>query len=417
MSIFRKGVEQIKNKWDVIGPGFVTGASDNDPSAITTYTQAGAKFGTQFLWATIITYPLTIAVLEMCARIGLVTGSGIIAVIKNFYSKTLLYFIGSISFIAILLNISADIEMVGAVSHLLYRGIPSFLYSIIFSGILVYSIIAWSYNKIISVLKILCIALLSYAIVPFLTKTDWSEVAKNIFMPSFKNTSDYFFVLVAIFGSAISPYLFFWQASIEVENAQVTKTIINGKKLKKVYSDIKGGIFFTNFISFFIVLTAANVLFRSGINNIDSADQAAIALKPLAGKVSYFLFATGIIGTGLLAVPVLAGSLSYIMAETFGLEEGLNKKFHEAKGFYFTLIISLIIGTSLHFFGINPVKALIAVAVLYGILAPVLVAVILIICNNHKIMGKYRNTKWSNFWGILAFTVMASAAIITLYFV
>ncbi|OIR03417.1 divalent metal cation transporter MntH [mine drainage metagenome] len=416
MSIFRNGVKQIKKQWKIIGPGFITGASDNDPSAITTYTQAGAKFGIQFLWTSIITYPLTIAVLEMCARIGLTTHLGIIAVIKKFYSKTLLYFIGIISFVAILLNISADIEMVGSVTHLLYPSIPSFIYSIIFSGLLVYSIIMWSYNKIISVLKILCIALLSYAIIPFLTKTNWTEVAKSIFMPSFKNSASYFLVLVAIFGSAISPYLFFWQASVEIEDAQLSKSSIK-QKLNRVYKDIKGGIFFTSFISFFIVLAAANVLFLAGINNIDTVDQAAMALKPLAGKLSYVLFAIGIIGTGLLAVPVLAGSLSYIMAETFGWEQGLNKKFHEAKGFYFTLIISLIIGTCLHFLKISPVKALISVAILYGILAPVLVMIILIIANNKKIMGSHTNSKWSNFWGILAFLIMTTTAIITLYFI
>lgn len=415
MSILKKGVKRIKNQWKIIGPGFITGASDNDPSAITTYTQAGAKFGIQFLWASIITYPLTIAVLEMCARIGLTTNLGIIAIIKKFYSKTLLYFIGIISFIAILLNISADIEMVGAVTHLLYPSIPSFIYSIIFSGILVYSIVFWSYNKIISVLKILCIALLGYAVIPFLTKTNWAEVAKSIFMPSFKNTSDYFLVLVAIFGSAISPYLFFWQASVEIEDAQLSKSSVK-QKLNRVYKDIRGGIFFTNFISFFIVLAAANVLFRSGINNIDTVDEAAIALKPLAGNLSYVLFAMGIIGTGLLAVPVLAGSLSYIIAETFGWEEGLNKKFHEAKGFYFTLIISLLTGTCLHFLKISPVKALITVAVLYGILAPILVIVILMIANNKHIVGKHINSRWSNFWGIVAFLVMALAALITLYF-
>ncbi len=415
MGIFRNGAKQIKNKWKIIGPGFITGASDNDPSAITTYTQAGAKFGLQFLWASIITYPLTVAILEMCARIGLTTNMGLMSVIKIFYSKTLLYFIGIISFVAILLNISVDIEMVGSVAHLLYSMIPSFIYSIIFSGLLVYSIIMWSYNKIISVLKILCIALLSYAIIPFLTKTNWEDVGKSIFIPVFKSNTEYFLVLVAIFGSAISPYLFFWQASVEIEEAELSKKSFDQKRLKRVYRDIKGGIFFTNFISFFIMLSAANVLFRAGINNVETLDEAAMALKPLAGKLSYLLFAAGIIGTGLLAVPVLAGSLCYIMTETFGWERGLNKKLHEAKEFYLTLISSLIIGTSLHFLKINPIKALIGVAVLYGIIAPILVMIILIIANNKKIMGIYTNSKWANFWGILAFLVMFFSVIILLY--
>lgn len=407
---------KFKKFWKNLGPGLVTGASDDDPSGIATYSQAGAKYGLQLLWTAILTYPLMVSIQEMCARIGIVTKKGLTGTIKQYYPKYLLYIILAISFPSIVLNIGADIAGMGAVGNLLIPKIPAFLFSIIFTIILMYSIIFWSYNKIASVLKWLCIILFSYILIPFFIETNWLLVFKNALIPKFINDKDYYLMLVAILGTTISPYLFFWQASMEVEEANAKHLMVDKKVVTNMEEDVKGGMFFTTIVFFFIILTTGSVLFNAGIHQIDTVEEAAKALQPLAGDFAYLLFALGVLGTGFLAIPVLAGSLSYMIAETFGWEEGLNKKFHEAPGFYITMVISLIIGLMIHFIGISPIQALIYTAVLYGITAPVLIALILHICNQKKIMGKYTNNKWSNIFGIITFLLMTASSILLLYF-
>ena len=399
-----------------LGPGLVTGASDDDPSGIATYSQAGAKYGLQLLWTAILTYPLMVSIQEMCARIGIVTKKGLTGTIKKYYSKYLLYIILAISFPSIVLNIGADIAGMGAVGNLLMPKIPAFLFSIAFTVLLMYSIIFWSYNKIASILKWLCITLFSYILIPFFIHTDWLLVFKNALLPKFINDKDYYIMLVGILGTTISPYLFFWQASMEVEEAQAKHLVVDKKIITNMKEDVKGGMFFTTIVFFFIILTTGSVLFNAGIHHIDTVEEAAKALQPIAGDFAYLLFALGVLGTGFLAIPVLAGSLSYMMAETFGWQEGLNKKFHEAPGFYITMVVSLIIGLMIHFIGISPIQALIYTAVLYGITAPVLIALILHICNQKKIMGEFTNNKWSNIFGVITFVVMTAASILLLYF-
>lgn len=398
-----------------MGPGIITGASDDDPSGIATYSQAGAKFGPKLLWTAIATYPMMSALQEMCARIGLVTGHGLTGTVKRNYPKSLLYIIVLISFPSITMNIGADISGMGAVGHMLWPAIPAFAYSIIFTAILIYSIIVWPYKRIATVLKWLCIALFSYIIIPFLIDTDWMSVLKSTFIPSFENSIDYFEDLVAILGTTISPYLFFFQSSIEVEEIEQRKLIVDKQIIDDMQVDVRGGILFSNIVFFFIILTTGTVLFKAGIHEVNTVEEAAQALKPLAGDLSYVLFAIGVIGTGLLAIPVLAGSLSYMLAETFGWKEGLNKKFHEAKGFYITIIVSMLIGLFMHFLGISPIKALIFSAVLYGVTAPVLIAMILHISNSKKIMGEYTNSWWSNLMGILSLLVMTCATVAMFY--
>ena len=407
---------KFKKFWKNLGPGLVTGASDDDPSGIATYSQAGAKYGLQLLWTAILTYPLMVSIQEMCARIGIVTKKGLTGTIKQYYPKYLLYIILAISFPSIVLNIGADIAGMGAVGNLLIPKIPAFLFSIIFTIILMYSIIFWSYNKIASVLKWLCITLFSYILIPFFIETNWLLVFKNALLPKFINDKDYYIMLVGILGTTISPYLFFWQASMEVEEANAKHLMVDKKVVTNMGEDVKGGMFFTTIVFFFIILTTGTVLFNAGIHHIDTVEEAAKALQPLAGDFAYLLFALGVLGTGFLAIPVLAGSLSYMIAETFGWEEGLNKKFHEAPGFYITMVISLIIGLMIHFIGISPIQALIYTAVLYGITAPVLIALILHICNQKKIMGKFTNNKWSNIFGIITFLLMTVSSILLLYF-
>ncbi len=407
---------KFKKFWKNLGPGLVTGASDDDPSGIATYSQAGAKYGLQLLWTAILTYPLMVSIQEMCARIGIVTKKGLTGTIKQYYPKYLLYIILAISFPSIVLNIGADIAGMGAVGNLLIPKIPAFLFSIIFTIILMYSIIFWSYNKIASVLKWLCITLFSYILIPFFIETNWLLVFKNALLPKFINDKDYYIMLVGILGTTISPYLFFWQASMEVEEANAKHLMVDKKVVTNMGEDVKGGMFFTTIVFFFIILTTGTVLFNAGIHHIDTVEEAAKALQPLAGDFAYILFALGVLGTGFLAIPVLAGSLSYMIAETFGWEEGLNKKFHEAPGFYITMVISLIIGLMIHFIGISPIQALIYTAVLYGITAPVLIALILHICNQKKIMGKFTNNKWSNIFGVTTFLLMTACTILLLYF-
>lgn len=418
MKSAKKSKSEIKDYLKSLGPGLITGASDDDPSGIATYSQAGAGFGLATLWTAWITFPLMAAIQEMCARIGLVTSSGLTNVIKKHYSKKLLYVMLVVSFPAITLNIGADIAGMGSVSNLLFPSIPSFVFSILFTFLLMYIIIQYSYKKLAAILKWLCVVLFLYIIVPFLVTRNWGVVLKNTFIPTIHFDRRFCEILVAILGTTISPYLFFWQTNMEAESQAQKEThiVVNKFFLNKMRSDVITGMFFSNIVMFFIMLTTGVVLFNGGIHKIDTVEQAAQALKPLAGNLSYVLFAIGVIGTGLLAIPVLAGSLSYILAETFNWKEGLDKKFHEAKGFYITVIISLLIGLFINFTKITAFDALFITAIVYGITAPVLIAVILHICNNRKIMGRETNGILSNVLGIITLVLMTIAAIMLIYF-
>ncbi|MBS1794351.1 MAG: divalent metal cation transporter [Acidobacteria bacterium] len=407
---------KIRKFWRTLGPGLITGASDDDPSGIATYSQSGAQFGTALLWTALVTYPLMVSIQEMCARIGLVTDHGLTGVIKRHYSKRILYLILLVSFPSIVLNIGADIAGMGAVGQMLVPQIPAVVFSILFTGLLMYGIVVWSYRRISTILKWLCIVLFSYLIIPFLTHTDWLLVAKETVFPKFELTAEYFTALVGILGTTISPYLFFWQTSMEVEEVNQRHLVVDKRMINLMQKDVEGGMFVTNIVFFFIILTTGTVLFNAGIRDVQTVEQAAAALQPLAGRMAYALFAVGVLGTGFLAVPVLAGALSYMMAEIFDWQEGLDKKFHEAKGFYITIIVSLILGLAIDFVGISPIKALIYTAVLYGVTAPVLIALILHICNNKKIMKEYVNGFWSNLLGGLTFLLMSAAAVLLVWF-
>jgi NRAMP (natural resistance-associated macrophage protein)-like metal ion transporter len=401
----------------MLGPGLITGASDDDPSGIATYSQAGASFGLSTLWTAIITFPLMVSIQEMCARIGLITAKGLTGTIKTHYPRPVLYLVLLFSFPAIVMNIGADIAGMGAVGNLLFPSIHATLFSIFFTVLLLAMLIFLPYKKIAAVLKYLCVVLLVYLVVPFLYKQDWTIVLKATFIPTIIYNKEFISILVAILGTTISPYLFFWQATMEVEkmNHQKKQLVVRKRTLDAIKQDVDFGMLFSNLVMFFIILTAGTVLFKGGIHSIDTVEQAAQALRPLAGNSAYLLFALGIIGTGLLAIPVLSGSLSYIITETFGWEQGLDKKFYEAKAFYGIIATSLILGLLLNYIGISPVHALIYSAVLYGLTAPVLIAVILHICNNKKVMGEHTNGRISNVFGIAALTLMTGAAIVLVY--
>lgn len=403
--------------WKLLGPGLVTGSSDDDPSGIATYSQAGAAYGLSTLWTALITFPLMAAVQEMCARIGLVTSQGLTGALKTNYSRPVLYLMLLFSFPAIVMNIGADIAGMGAVGNLLFPSIDATYFSIVFTIILLVLIIYLPYQKIAAVLKYLCIVLVVYLIVPFLYKQDWIAVLKGSFIPTINFDKNFISILVGILGTTISPYLFFWQATMEVEEMKHKKKhlVVNKKILHDMKQDVDFGMLFSNIVMFFIILTTGTVLFSGGIHQINTVEQAAQALKPLAGNSAYLFFAIGVIGTGFLAIPVLSGSLSYIITETFGWEQGLDKKFHEAKAFYIVIAVSLILGLSLNYIGISPVKALIYSAILYGMTAPVLIAIILHISNNKKVMGQYTNGKTSNTLGFVTLVVMTAAAVVLVY--
>lgn len=429
---------KIKKFFKTAGPGIITGASDDDPSGIATYSQAGARFGFATLWTTIVTFPLMAGIQEMCARIGLVTTVGLTTTLKKHYSKPLLYFMLLVSVPAMILNIGADIAGMGAVANLIFPSIRPVFFSASFTTLLIFLIIWLPYHKIVAVLKYLCLSLLLYIAIPFFTRTDWGKVFKATLIPTIKFNKDFIEVLVAILGTTISPYLFFWQVSMEAEDVKKSRQLLIARReicrktedgaatkkkekrfmgllIKKMEADVILGMFLSVLVMYFIILTAGTVLFSNGITRIDTVEQAAKALEPIAGESSYLLFAIGVIATGLIAIPVLSGSLSYIVSETFGWKGNLDKKFNQAKSFYIVIIIALIIGLLINEVGISPVQALLYTAILYGLTSPILIAILLHIANNKKIMKEHTNGRLSNILGFITLILMTVAAVALIY--
>lgn len=423
----------------LLGPGLVTGASDDDPSGIATYSQAGAQFGLATLWTALVTFPLMAAIQEMCARIGLVTSVGLTTTLKSHYPKWLLYLMMVFSIPAIILNIGADIGGMGAVANLMMPTVKPFIFSTAFTFILLFLIVYLPYERIVAVLKYLCLAVLLYIAVPFFTHPHWEQVLRSTFIPTIKFDKDFFGILVALLGTTISPYLFYWQVTMEAEDVKSTKRLIlarrrlikkqdNGQSpykrernffrllIQKMQLDVNVGMFLSNIVMFFIILATGTALYGAGIHKIDTVEQAAKALEPVAGKASYLLFTIGVMGTGFLAIPVLTGSLSYIVSETFGWKASLDKKFRQAKKFYLVIAASLALGLMVNLVGVSPIQALVYTAILYGLTSPVLIAVVLHIGNNKKIMKEYANSKLSNILGWTTFILMTIAAIALLYF-
>ena len=414
-----KSLLKIRRFFRILGPGVITGASDDDPSGITTYSQAGAQFGLTTLWTALLSFPLMAAVQGMCARIGIVTSQGLTVTLKQHYPKPLLYVMLLVSFPAITLNIGADIQGMGAVAHMIIPWLPVWIYCVVITVVLMFVIIKYPYQKIAAILKWLCLSLILYVLIPFMVKQDWISVLKHTFIPTIQFNAAFFSIIVAILGTTISPYLFFWQATMEAEDIAhlERKLIVNKRVLGNMKTDVNVGMFLSNVVMFFIILTTGSVLFNAGIKQIDTVDQAAKALEPLAGKLTYLIFAIGVIGTGLLAIPVLAGSQSYMLAETFGWKAGLDKKFPEAKLFYISIMISLLVGLSLDFMGISPIKALLYTAIAYGLTAPLMIAIVLHIGNNKKIMKDNTNSLLSNILGFITLLAMSAAAVGLLYFI
>ena len=410
-------MKKIKKFFSSLGPGLITGASDDDPAGIATYSIAGAQARYSTLWTVLFTFPLMSAVQEMCARIGLVTGHGLAGVMRLHYPKLLLYPIAFLVVVANIINIGADLGGMAAASNLLV-GIHPLIFAAIYTAIVVATLIFVPYHIFVRYLKWLTLALFTYVLAAVITQQDWFSILLNTIWPRISLDAKYLMLIVAIFGTTISPYLFFWQASEEVEEIEEEKKvrklkrhIVTKHELRNMREDVTVGMFFSNAVMFFIIATTASTLFANGIHDIKTADQAAAALRPLAGDASSLLFTLGIVGTGLLAIPVLAGSAAYALTEAFGWSEGFSKKFSEAKAFYLIIALATIVGFSINILGINPFSALFFTAVVYGVISPILILLILHIANQKRVMGSHTNGLISNVLGVVAFLIMGAAVV------
>lgn len=416
-----KTIKKTREYWNILGPGLTTGASDDDPSGIATYSQTGAQYGFQLLWLSIVTFPLMAIVQEMCARIGIATGRGLAGNIRSHFSRRVLYICTLMLFAANAFNIGADLGAMAKGVQLLRPGLNFSVMVIAFALLSVLLQVLLPYARYAHILKWLALVLLAYVASAIMAHLDWGNVLHKAVTPSITWSKDQLLLICAILGTTISPYLFFWQTSQEVENQILEgKTSIasrlgtNRKQIKAMRLDVWSGMLLSNLVMFFIIAACAALLFTHGITNITSSAQAAEALRPFAGDKSYWLFAIGIIGTGLLAIPVLAGASSYAAAESFKWREGLYRKFSQAHAFYGTIILSVIVGLGINFVGIDPIKALIYSAVANGVVAPLVLALIVIISSNEKIMGKWVNKKSTTWlgWGVTSIMIVAGGAAI-----
>lgn len=400
--------------WKHLGPGVITGASDDDPSGIITYTQTGAITGTKLLWLTWLTTPMMIAAQEMSARIGLVTGKGLAAVLKK-RSPHLAAAVSVLLLVANTINIGADLAAMGAVMQLLIPG-SEILYTILIAGVVLILEIWLSYKRYVRVLRWLTLSLLTYVAAAFAVNLPWGTVLHDFVTPSLNFSKLTIMLIVANLGTTISPYLFFWQASEEVEERHQVKP---DKKtmmtwLRQMRGDVMVGMTASNVVMFFIIVTTASTLRVHGVTDITSAEQAAQALRPIAGQWTYMLFTLGIIGTGLLAVPVLAGSAAYAVAEVFGWHEGLSRTFRQAPQFYLAIAASVVVGVLLTAAGVSPITMLLWAAVVNGLVAPVMLFILLRLADDTRIVGVHRHPGWVRWWGWLAFVLMSLAAILLL---
>jgi NRAMP (natural resistance-associated macrophage protein)-like metal ion transporter len=417
------GIQRAKNYWHSLGPGLTTGASDDDPSGIATYSQAGAVHGFGFLWLSIWTFPLMSAVQEMCARIGMVTGRGLAGNIRLHYSKRILRFATLLLFSANAFNIGADLGAMAKAVQLLKPAIPFWLIVVGFTVVSLLLQVFTPYEKYARYLKWLALILLSYIVSALLAHINWGDALRQTIMPHIQFNKETLLLICAILGTTISPYLFFWQTSQEVEEdiargnttLRLRRSATKPSQIKTMRLDVWTGMFLSNIVMFFIIAACGGVLFPQGITNIESAAQAAEALRPFAGEATYYLFALGIIGTGLLAIPVLAGSSSYAIAESMRWRGNLHSPLKQAHAFYGVIILSMLVGLSLNFVGLDPMKALIYSAVANGIVAPFVLFFIVKLSSNRQVMGHWTNRRFTTFVGWVTTTLMAVSGIAAIW--
>ena len=417
----------IKSFLKSLGPGLITGTADDDPSSIATFAQAGAKFGLGMLWTVIYLIPLIVVIQEICARIGLLTGSGLGTIIKKKYSKKIVLPLIFLLLVANTINVGADIGAMAASANLMFPQISLNIFSIFFTAFIIIAIIMIPYKKYIKILKYLTLSLLTYIVTAIIVGGNWYQILIATIVPHIEFTADFATMLVAILGTTISPYLFFWQASEEAEEEVVNHKIkeigkgkpeVSKKEIKSMGTDTMVGIGFAHFITWAIIITTAGSLHNNGITDIQSAEQAAKSLEPLvksfpnSGEISKSIFAIGIIGTGLLSIPVLATSTAYGLSDTFGWKQGLSKKFGQAKAFYLIIIICGIIGLGMNFLGINPITALVYASVINGVVSVPIIFVVMKLSNDKEILKENTNGRLTNIIGWATFVIMAIATII-----
>lgn len=411
----------------IIGPGLISGAADDDPSGIATYSQGGAQFGLGVLWFALFQYPLMTAIQEMCARVGLVTGKGIVGVIKQRYSKKMTVPIVVLLLVANTITIGADIGAMGSSVQLLIPNIPAAFITILFAVLILFAEIFFSYKRYAKLLKYTTIALFSYVVTAIIVSGNWGMIISSTLIPHFEMNAGFLMMFVALFGATISPYAFFWQASEEAEEDVLKNKIeeigkgtpkVTRKEMRIMRADTVIGMAFSQMIMWFIIIAAANTLHVNNVTDIQSASEAAKALEPLvhnfpnAGKIAEILFASGIVGTGLLAIPVLAGSSAYALSDGLGWKEGLSKKFGQAKGFYFVIIGSTVIGLGINLVNIDPIKALVYASMISGIIAIPLLVMLLKISNDKNVLGSKTNGMLSNILVWITIVIMGAATIL-----
>jgi Mn2+/Fe2+ NRAMP family transporter len=402
-----------------LGPGLITGAADDDPSGIATYSQAGAQFGLNMLWTMPLAYPLMSAIQAMCARIGRVTGRGLAANIKSTFHPAVLGAVVVLLLIANTLNIAADVAAMGECAELV-TGINRHLMTGFFVVLTLLLQILVPYHRYVKFLKWLTLSLLAYAAVLFTVQVSWSEVALRTLWPHFKFDGAAAAVIVGVFGTTISPYLFFWQASEEVEDMakrgdppllSKEASAAAGPELRRIRWDTWSGMFYSDLAAFFIILATALTLHRAGVTDIQTAAQAASALRPIAGQFAFIVFALGILGVGLIGVPVLAGSGAYALSEALGWRSGLEHKFADARGFYAIISISVLLALLIQYSPISPMKALFWSAIINGVVAVPLMVVLILLASKRSVMGDYTVGRGLRVLGWLATALMGAAAV------
>jgi NRAMP (natural resistance-associated macrophage protein)-like metal ion transporter len=411
-----KGQSSLRRFFSILGPGLITGAADDDPSGISTYSVAGAAYGYSTLWIALLTFPLMAAVQLMCARLGMVTGRGLAASVRMYYPRWVLWGACSILVIANIINIGADLGGMAEATELV-TGIRPPIW-VPFYALLILALLIWaSYQHIARIFKWLTLVLFAYVLTSFFAHVDWKQALTATFVPHLEWSRGFLAVLVAILGTTISPYLFFWQAAQEVEEvkakdqSQVHHKRASSAALKAARADTITGMFFSNFIMYFIIVTTAASLHAHGHTDITTARQAAEALRPLAGNGAYLLFTLGLIGTGMLGVPVLTGSCAYAVAEGAAWPGSVSDKPRDARKFYAVMLVAMGLGAGLNFAGFNAVKMLFWSAVINGLLAPPLILLVILLTSSHKIMGQRVNSPLLRYLGWITFAVMSAAAI------
>jgi NRAMP (natural resistance-associated macrophage protein)-like metal ion transporter len=399
-----------------LGPGLITGCADDDPSGISTYSVTGATFGYGLLWTALVTFPMMAAIQLMCGRLGMVTGRGLAGVIRQHYPRWVLWGACLLLIVANVINIAADLGGMADATQMI-TGIPSFAWTPVYAALIVAFLIWSSYRQIARIFKWITLVLLAYVVTAFFAHVDWRAAALATLTPRLSWSREYLAVLVGILGTTISPYLFFWQASQEVEEERsMGRTLpqrrgATKEELRRLRVDVVIGMFASNFIMYFIILTTAATLHAHGVTKIDTARQAAEALRPLAGSAAYLLFTLGLIGTGMLGVPVLAGSCAYAIGEAAAWRGSLESKPYAAKRFYGVLAVAVTLGLAIDYTGLDAVKMLFYSAVINGVLAPPLILLILLLTNRRDVMGQRVNPQWLRILGWMTFVIMTAAAL------